>query len=389
MAKNWMEDPAAVPAAAAGTRTPKTVEELAAIVREGKPIHATGSGTKVHHGPAAAGVETVSLRALKAIPFYEPGDLVVCAQAGVRLADLQAELAKKNQWLPLDPPYPEATLGGILATNSAGPRRLAYGTMRDHVIGMSVLGADGTVTRSGGRVVKNVTGYDLHKMHIGAFGTLGIIVEANFKVRPRPEVSAAVVFTCETVHEAHTLLLKVAASPLRPVALEALDGRLKHIVDGKALAIVGVEGSRPVIDRHLRDLEKIGGKHGVLDGARAEPLWTALRKLPSALKDFVRVRVAAKPHDLPRLLPQAPLWIQAGVGIARVDLTPAADVVKKIQQWNERVAAHGGYAVVESAPLDLKDREKLPWGGPPSELMRSIKAARDPDNLLNRGRMVL
>ena len=371
-------------------RMPKDVAELAAIVREGKPLHAQGSGTKQHHGPAAAaGAEAVGLRGLDRITAYEPGDLVVCAQAGLRLADLQAELAKHNQWLPLDPPYPEATLGGILATNSSGPRRLGYGTMRDHVIGMSVIGHDGGLTRSGGRVVKNVTGYDLHKMHIGAFGSLGLIVEANFKVRPLPEISAAAVFACDSVAAAHALLLKVAASPLRPVALEALDGRLKHIVDGKALAIVGIEGSRPILERHCRELEKIGGKSGILEGARAEPLWTALRKLPAGLKDFVRVRIGAKPQDLPKLLPQAPMWVQAGVGIARIDLAPEGDLVKKIQQWNERAAARGGYAVVESAPLDLKDREKLPWGGPADALMRSIQRVRDPKHLLNPGRMVV
>lgn len=371
-------------------RTPKTVEELAAIVREGKPLHAVGGGTKLHHGPAApAAAEVVGLRGLQRLVMYEPGDLVVGAQAGMRLVDLQAELAKHNQWLPVDPPYPEATLGGLLATNSSGPRRLGYGTLRDHVIGMSVIGRDGGVTRSGGKVVKNVTGYDLHKLHIGAFGTLGIIVEANFKVRPRPEISAAVVFPCDSVQDAHALLLKVAASPLRPVALEALDGRLKHIIDGKALAIVGIEGSRPVIDRHCRELEKIGGKSGILEGARAEPLWTAIRKLPVGLKDFVRVRIGGRPHELPKLLPQAPMWVQAGVGIARVDLDPTGDVLKKIQQWNEKAQNHGGYAVVESAPLDLKDREKLPWGGAPSPLMRAIKRARDPENLLNPGRMAV
>lgn len=385
-----MDNPAPAAATTPSTaRVPASLEALAEIVKAGKPLHAIGGGSKLHHGPSVAGIETVSVRGLKAIPFYEPGDLVVCAQAGVKLNDLQAELAKKNQWLPIDPPYPEATIGGILASNSSGPRRLAYGTARDHVIGMSVMGHDGTVTRSGGRVVKNVTGYDLHKMHIGAFGTLGIIVEANFKVRPRPEVSAAVVFACEDVREAHQLLLKVAASPLRPVALEALDGRLKHIIDGKALAIVGLEGTRPVIDRHCRELEKIGGKHGVLEGPRAEPLWTAIRKLPTGLKDFIRVRISAPPHALPKLLPQAPLWIQAGVGIGRVDLSPAADVVKKIQQWNEKAGQNGGYAIVESAPLDLKDREKLPWGGPPSPLMRAIKRARDPNNTLNPGRMAI
>lgn len=386
MGSNWMKEEAAT---SSGARTPSTVEELADILRAGKPVHTIGSGTKLHHGPAAdPGVETVSLRQLSRITFYEPGDLVICAQAGLRLAALQAELAKHNQWLPLDPPYPEATIGGILATNSSGPRRLAYGSARDHVLGLSVMGAEGQVTRSGGRVVKNVTGYDLHKLHIGAFGTLGAIVEANFKVRPRPEVSAAVVFPRDNVKDAHALLLKVAASPLRPVALEALDGRLKHIIDGKALAIVGLEGSRPVIERHCRELEKMGGKHGVLEGARAEPLWTAIQKLPVGLKDFVRVRIAAKPHDLPKFVPDAPAWISAGLGIARVDLTPAGDVAKKVKQWHERAAIAGGYAVVESAPLDVPSRDALPWGVGSIPLARALRESKDPAKRLNPGRMV-
>jgi glycolate oxidase FAD binding subunit len=371
-------------------RTPGTEEELAAIVREGKPVHAIGSGSKLHHGPAPVGTpETVSLRGLHKITDYSPGDLVVGVQAGCRLADVQAELGRKGQWLPFDPPYPDATIGGLLAANSSGPRRLGYGTARDSLIGLRVMGPDGVVTRSGGKVVKNVTGYDLHKMHIGAFGTLGILVEAHFKVRPKPDLVSTVVFPCESVQDAHALLLKVHASPLRPSALEALDGRLKHIVDGRALAIVVVEGSRSVLDRHYRDLEKIGGKHGVLEAERADPLWNAVRKLPVGLKDFVRVRIAAKPAELPRILPQAPLWIQAGCGIARADLEPAAELPKKIAQWNERAAQFGGYAVAESAPLGMPNRDKLPWGGASNPLMRELRKSKDPKELLNPGRMAV
>jgi glycolate oxidase FAD binding subunit len=370
--------------------TPTTEEELAAILREGKAVHATGYGTKLHHGPAPIGTpEPVSLRKLSKITEYSPGDLVVCVQAGCRLVDLQAELGKKGQWLPFDPPYPDATIGGILAANSSGPRRLAYGTARDSLIGLRVLGPDGAVTRSGGKVVKNVTGYDLHKLHIGAFGTLGVLLEAYFKVRPKPDLVSTVVFPCESVQDAHALLLKVHASPLRPSALEALDGRLKHIIDGRALAVVVVEGSRAVLDRHYRELEKIGGKSGVLEAERADPFWNAVRKLPVGLKDFVRVRIAAKPHELPRILPQAPLWIQAGCGIARVDLEPSADLAKKIAQWNERAAQFGGYAVAESAPAGMAGREKLPWGGPPNALMRALKSSCDPKDRLNPGRMAV
>lgn len=370
--------------------SPQSEQELADLVREGKPLQVIGSGTKRHHGPALeSGAQLVCLRKLNRITGYEPGDLVVTVQAGTRLTELQAELAKRNQWLPLDPPYAEATLGGILATNSSGPRRYGYGTLRDHLLGTRSVGAEGGVTRSGGRVVKNVTGFDLHKLHVGAFGSLGIVTEASFKLRPRPEISAAFVFPCSSVEEAHALLLRVYDSKLRPVALEALDGRLKHIIDGSALAIVGVEGTRPVIDRHYRELRDLAPKLGYMEGERAEPLWNALRKLPDALKDFVRIRIGAKPHDLRRLLPSAPLWISVGTGIARADLEPAGDLHYSVRRLCDKAASLGGYAVTESAPLGIPNREKLVWGPGDSPLMKGIRMLRDPKRLLNPGRVTV
>ncbi|HXX92476.1 MAG TPA: FAD-binding oxidoreductase [Planctomycetota bacterium] len=367
---------------------PENEESVLDFLRAGQPVHAIGNGTKQHLGPALLKeAEVVSLRKLDRITSYEPGDLVVTVQAGVRLGDLQSALAEHNQWLPVDPPFGNATIGGVLATNSSGPRRLGYGTLRDHLIGLKVAGPGGVVTRSGGRVVKNVTGFDLHKLHIGAFGSLGVLLEANFKLRPRPEISAAFVLSCESVEEAHTLLLKVHDSRLRPVALEAMDGRLRHIVEAKALAIVGVEGSRPVIDRHFRELRELGRPMGVLEGERADSVWNAFRKLPEALEDFVRVRIGMKPHDLSKVLPSAPQWISVGTGIARVDLQPGPDVAKKIQQWNDKAANYGGYAVAESAPVSMPGREKLPWGTVDSPLMRSIRNSRDPRGVLARGRM--
>jgi glycolate oxidase FAD binding subunit len=371
-------------------RMPESEDALAEILRSGKPVHATGSGTKLHHGPSpAADSEPVSLLRFDKITAYEPGDLVACVQAGVRLADLQKELARHGQWLPLDPPYPDATIGGILATNSSGPRRFAYGTARDHLIGLRVMGADGEITRSGGRVVKNVTGYDLHKLHIGAFGSLGVITAANFRLRARPELSAALVFPCASIREAHELLLQVYDSKLRPVSLEALDGRFKHIVEGNAIAIVGLEGTRPVLERHYRELQALGRPMGILEGERADPVWKALQKLPEALKDMVRVRIAAKPHDLPKVLPEAPMTIHAGSGIARVDLEPAPDLVRKVRQWWDQASTVGGYAVVESAPPDLAERDRLQWKLITNPLMRAIKASRDPKGVLNPGRMVV
>ncbi len=332
----------------------------------------------------------VSLRKLSKITAYEPGDLVVTVQAGAKLTEVQSELAKRGQWLPLDPPHSEATIGGILATNASGPRRYGYGTIRDHLLGTRSIGADGIVTRSGGRVVKNVTGFDLHKLHVGAFGSLGFLTEATFKLRPKPEISAAFVFPCASVDEAHRLLLRVYASKLRPVALEALDGRLKHIIDGAALAIVGVEGTRPVIDRHYRELRDLAPRLGVLEGERADPLWNALRKLPDALRDYVRLRIGAKPHELQRLLPSAPLWISVGTGIARADLEPAGDLHFSVRRMADKAAALGGYVVTESAPLSMPNRDKLIWN-PPGEqpLMKGVRLLRDPKRLLNPGRVTL
>ncbi len=166
---------------------PRTEEELASHVRaaasERRAVHSVGSGTKLHVGPSApADAVVIGTRGLARIVAYEPGDMVVTVQAGVRLADLQRTLAERRQWLPIDPPHADATIGGVLATASAGPRRLGFGPPRDHVLGMRVVDAAGVVTKSGGQVVKNVTGFDLHKLHVGAMGTLGVITEVSMKV---------------------------------------------------------------------------------------------------------------------------------------------------------------------------------------------------------------
>lgn len=371
---------------------PKTEEELLAILREGRPVHALGSGTKRHWGPGPApDARPVSLSALDRIVAYEPGDLVVTVQAGALLSDLQATLAREGQWLPLDPPYAAATIGGILAANSSGPRRLAYGTARDLLLGLRVAGPDGRVTRSGGRVVKNVTGYDLHKLHIGAFGTLGVLLEASFKLRPLPERRAVFVVPCPSLRRAHEMLLAIFASKLRPAALEVIDARLLKLADAPAAALVGVEASAPVVERHARELRGIAGGFERLEGPAAEDLWARLRDLPALGPDRIRVRIGARPHDLPGLLPEEgpPVWIRAGNGLAWAYLEPEPEVTGRVLDWHRRAAAREGYAVVESAPPDLPGRSSLPWGFPDDPLMKAIRAARDPARVLNPGRVPL
>jgi glycolate oxidase FAD binding subunit len=390
--------------------SPATEEEVAALVCEAAgPLAVAGSGTKRHLGPAvSAGATPLSLRQLARITSYEPGDMVVGVQAGVRLGDLQRTLAARGQWLPIDPPYAEATIGGILATASVGPRRLGYGAVKDHLLGMRVVGSGGVVTKSGGRVVKNVTGYDLHKLHVGAFGSLGVILEAHFKVQPRPELSGAVVFGCPDLETAHRLLLEVWATPMRPVALEAMSagavatfGALAAGISptrAAAVAVVGIEGSRPVFERHLRELEafrKRASSMTVLRGPAAQNLWTGFRDAPERRRDEITVRIGARPHDLPELLREvaasgASLSVQV-LGVARALLrrVPGAEIASLVAAWHRTAAARGGYAVVESAPLDLQGRAELPFAIPAPPVARALKEKWDPQGIFNPGRMAL
>jgi glycolate oxidase FAD binding subunit len=394
--------------------TPATESALAALIAAagegGGSLSTEGSGTKRHCGPAASPeARRLSLRGLSRVTAHEPADMILSALAGARLRDLQTALAAHDQWLPLDPPFADATIGGIIATNASGPRRLGYGTSKDLLLGLRVLGARGRATKSGGRVVKNVSGYDLHHLQVGAFGSLGVLVEVHLKVSARPEVSALWALPCPTLAAAHGLLLDIGATALRPVALEALDGAeaarvrarapvLPGREDEQAVALVGLEGSRASFERHVRELAGKGAGALVVERPAVDALWAALAELPTSHASNVRVRVGARPHDLPALLaafeldgaPVCGVAVRVGSGLAHVALDAATEeaVTSRLARWRLVAAAHHGYAVVESAPLDLPGRARLPFGGPPSTpLGPALRRAWDPSETLNPGRM--
>src|SRR5438552_4761210 len=187
---------------------PDTAEQIAEIVRLAAEhrwaVIPRGGGTQMGMGgtPRAADV-VVCTTAMNRVLEYEPADLVVTVQAGVRLAELQRQLAEHGQLLALDPPLPEqATIGGIIAANSNGPLRLRYGTCRDMLLGIKVVNADSSITKGGGKVVKNVTGYDMCKLYTGSLGSLGIIVEASFKLTPLPKQESTMVASFDALDEA-------------------------------------------------------------------------------------------------------------------------------------------------------------------------------------------
>jgi FAD/FMN-containing dehydrogenase len=202
-------------------------------------------------------IASVNLKSLTRVLEHAPEDMTVTVEAGIPLATLQAHLAKSGQWLPLDPPHPERlTIGDLLATNAAGPLRCGFGTARDWLIGLRVALADGTIIKSGGKVVKNVAGYDLAKLFIGGGGSLGVIVEAGFKLRPLPERTAFAQRPSARIGEACGFVEAVAASRLDPVVFDLHN--ISGTDDGHFTTVLGFAGATEDVDAALETASALG-----------------------------------------------------------------------------------------------------------------------------------
>jgi glycolate oxidase FAD binding subunit len=397
---------------------PGTVDEVAAVVSHAAeaavPILPWGGGSAVGVGvpPARAGLVLVLTR-LDAVVEHEPGDLTVTAQAGIRLATLQTALRGRGQWLSLDPPDAEcATLGGVLAANGSGPRRHLYGTARDLLIGVSVVTADGALVRGGGKVVKNVAGYDLPKLFIGSFGTLGIIVEASVKLRPLPDEERLVAVRFERLAEASSALRALLTSDLIPNAVDLLDAASAAALGlpaHRATLAVGFDGLGEQVDWQIAELAGVvaacgGAKPTLLPPATWPRLASAARDafeapaaimtlsvLPTVVVDTLEQGAAAASK---RGLASA--WCaHAGVGHLTAALSAdgprpdPAPIAAVLEEWRAVAHAGGGHASVTWAPLPVKSALPV-WddAGPAGRLMQRIKAQLDPNNVLSPGRFV-
>jgi glycolate oxidase FAD binding subunit len=203
-------------------------------------------------------VEGMDLPAMNRVVAHRPEDLTVTVEAGMTLAGLQAHLARSGQWLPIDPPGAERlSVGALIADNVSGSRRYGYGTIREHLIGLAVVLADGRLVRSGGRVVKNVAGYDVQKLLVGSRGSLGVIVEATFKVAPLPELERIVQARCDTLADAGGLLERVWDGALTPTLMDL------HNLEGEEAAeslrlVLGFAGSREAVEDQLERARRLG-----------------------------------------------------------------------------------------------------------------------------------
>jgi glycolate oxidase FAD binding subunit len=300
---------------------------------------------------------------------HAAGDLVVTAQAGVPLIALQEHVAPAGQWLALDPPEPGATVGGVVAAAASGPRRLLYGTPRDLLIGITVVLADGTVAKSGGKVVKNVAGYDLGKLFTGSFGSLGVIAECTFRLHPLPVARRVVT---SIVEDPAIAARKVLATGAVPCAMEW---------DGQALATV-VESIESACLAQAADVV------GAVGGEVSDQLPAGFGGRPSSpvlLK--VTHRLGALRETLAAIasrLPGAPLKAHAGSGVVWV----GADDLESLEALRARIADYDAGVVVVRAPEKMKAAVDV-WG--PARglaVMRRIKEQFDPDGRMSPGRFV-
>jgi len=396
----------------------ETTKLLTVAAASGAGVLPRGAGMHQHLGgvPARADLVIETTR-LSGITDYEPADYVVAVRAGTRLADLQAALREHDQWLPIDPPGARAaTIGGIIAANRNGPRRLLYGSIRDMLIGIRVALPTGEVIKAGGKVVKNVAGYDLTKLFIGSLGAAGVIVEATFKISPFPGEGQTILLTLPDRAAAYDLTAAVMHSFLLPAALEAANpSALRHLANAAGIAppganewgvLVLAEGLAESRTRHVDEMRMLAGTRGrveVLDGAAHAALWAAAAEFPSpdvhpaavicrAGGPIARwVDLARAVEDTPTRAGPAALLAHAGVGLLYV--VCAAEDGPAVADALARAAAAireplSAYVVVEAAPPGLKPQLPL-WGEPPGglTLMRRLREQFDPHGIMVPGRL--
>ena len=390
---------------------------LALAHREEVAVIPRGHGTKMSLGNVPKRADIVlSLAKLDQIVEFLPDDLTVTAQAGMTLPALQNHLIERGLFLPLDPACSgktfanPATIGGIVSTNSNGPKRLKYNSIRDLALGMSIVLADGTLIHAGGRTVKNVSGYDLTRLFIGSLGTLGVITEVTFRLIPPPESGKTVLASFSELSPAANVVAKILDSELLPAAIELFNprGAEQLGMPGEHLLLaVDIEDVAEATERQKGQIKQLceteGSLHvSIVEGSERNSLceciqdWTLLAKGPKVtLKinvpigkvsdTFQKVDESAGKLEL-----YSALMSHAGSGIVYATLAGGiGELETAIAEITDIAQESGGSSAAEDAPIEIKRNIDV-WGKPRMDatLIRQIKKQFDPKGLLNPGRFV-
>lgn len=400
------------------TVTPTDAGELCAVIRGAHetetPIYPVGGGTSLDFGlPAKRTGLAVQLTGLARVVDYPARDMTITVEAGITMHELSQTLANERQQLPIDVPSPTvATLGGVVATNWNGPRRYGAGTVRDYVIGVSAVDGRGDVFRGGGRVVKNVAGYDFCKLLTGSLGTIGVIAQLTLKLKPIPERSAFAVCPLGDWNEAERALTGLASSETTPAALELLSGEAWDNVEGlpagtrdKPVLVVLLEGTDPEVTWMTQQLADEWRQNGlrpfeVISSSPATQLWNSLAGFPSAGDSPLVLKASIVPSGTVKMItalravdPRCSIQAHAGNGIvlARLHELPASGLSRTlIARLQPAAAACRGSLITLSNPGRTEMTHPSVWGpvDAPVWLMNEIKRRFDPKDILNPGRFV-
>lgn len=392
--------------------SPRSIGEVSEVMKlassEGWPVVPVGAMTWRNAGQILRRAN-IALRTerLNRIIEHEPADLIAVTEAGVTLRDFNDTLAQSGQWLPLDPPNEgPATIGGVVASGLGGAQQFGYGPPRKHVIGMKVVRADGSLIKVGGRVVKNVAGYDLCKLFTGSYGTLGVIVEVNFKLRPLP-FNTSTTIVSGTREELLAGARRVIDARLFPVALELLSPRLANEAEwtegSDHLLLIRFAGSLSTIAEQTISTGELLKKSGAGKPGPPVPddtiVWNTLAELPARFQGHLVWRVGLQPADVPTFLAKLDqenggkgsselLW-QASIGDGRIRVVnrlrqPANgsgdDRISRFESFQNLAKSLGGRLIIEHASPEIKDlartRGTLAAG---YSIMQRIKQQLDPD----------
>jgi glycolate oxidase FAD binding subunit len=401
---------------------PKDINEISALMKEAHAhdvsIMPVGGGTRLSLGNAAqASGIALDMTSLNSPVSINAADLTATFEAGMTLAQVQNVLAENNQFLALDASLSEkATIGGILASGTSGPLKWQYGNPRDLVIGMKVVQPDGTVTKSGGQVVKNVSGYDMARLHIGGIGTLGIIAEVGFKLTPKPAAETSVIAGFENTKDCGDAALAIFNSQVAPLALTTFDSSVLSrtgISDMAGDQFLAVRlGGRPRALKRLTDdtvkfmQEHRGSNIETLEGKPALDLWKHLADfgwVGESLPDVV-IRASVVPNRVQPLV-DAIKTVSTGMAVSYVASPGYGNVMvfwqaqsgtsllesskNAIKATRIAVGRLDGSAIIERCPVESKSRIDV-WGGVGEsiEIMRRMKQQYDPKGILNPGRFI-
>ncbi len=389
---------------------PESSEQIAVLLRTcaqtGAGVVPWGGGTAMALGNIPHRVDVVvELVRFNTLVEHDAPNLTATMQAGMPLAALQDALGRERQCVTIDPPHPaQATLGGLVAANSNGPRRMAYGGIRDLVIGMKMVLPTGEQIKAGGKVVKNVAGYDMCKLFVGSLGTLGIITEVTMKTAPLPERAATATAT-GPLAKGLELVDALFRSTLVPAGIALVSSDVAQAAGLSAqtpVVAVWAEGFEEAVARHLRDVEtlakQIGLSTGVLPYTEHVRLWENIRDF-GAGDARVMVRVTVPLGSVAAVVTAVDQWgtpssrvryvAHAGTGTIWISYDPTPANTAWFTRLGALAAELKGHAVMTSAPVAWKNGIDV-WGpAPPSlALMRTIKQQFDPQRILNPGRFI-